>query len=414
MLFVYKAKNLKGEEVNGQKEAADKTDLAHLLMKEGLFLISTESLETDKTYLKSNKKNIFKNILILKDKFLSVPLSEKMLFARYLSLMVSAGISLNDSLRILAEQTQNFTFKKILFDLQNEIQKGNMLSKGLEKYPNVFSELFINMVRMGEVSGNLDAILASLAEQLKKENDLKSKIQGALVYPLVIILAMFGVGIFMMVKVVPTLTAIFKDMNINLPASTQFLIFISDNLVKNLKFFVIGFIVLIIGGSLFFKSKSNRHIFDSLILDLPLIGGIAKKINLARFSRTFGILLSSSLPIVDAIIITSNTLTNNNYLNVLRKAAEAVKKGEKLNETIKLYPKIFPLVITQMIKVGEETGALDEVLKKMADYYEEEIDVISKSLSSIIEPILMVIIGIVVGYFAIAMIQPIYSLMAGF
>ena len=414
MLFNFKARNSKGEKITGQREAPSINELTRMLLMEDIFLISAESYADDKKNKSSTDSDFLQRIRKFIDNYRGVPMSEKMFFARYLALMVSAGISISDGLGILAEQSQSKFFKRVLLNLQSEIQKGGSLSKGLEKYSDIFSELFVNMVKMGETSGNLDSILNSLAEQLKKDNDLKSKIKGSMVYPSVIVLAMVGIGIFMMIYVVPSLTAVFTDLKVDLPASTKLVIFVSKTLKESLVAFIIGILTLIGFGFFFFKSKSRRHIFDSIIIRLPIIGGIAKKVNLARFSRTLGILVSSNLPVVDALTITSNTLTNKNYSKALLESAESVKKGQKLNEVMRSYLKIFPLVIVQMIKVGEETGALDEVLKKMADYYEEEVDVISKSISSIIEPVLMIVIGIVVGFFAVSMVQPLYSMTSSF
>ncbi len=415
MLFSYRAKKIDGSEVSGEKEVSNEQELVRLLQKEGLFLISAKTL-TRKENKNGNggQLNFLKEIINWVQKFVGVPLVEKMFFARYLALLVSAGVSLSDGLRILAEQSSNNFFKNILLDLQNNIQKGGTLSAGLEKYPNVFSELFINMVRMGESSGNLESILKSLAEQLKKENDLKSKIRGAMAYPIVIILAMFGVGIFVMIKVVPTLTSMFKELNMELPISTKIVISISDNLTANIFYILLAIVLFLFLGIYISKSKSTRHLFDTFILIIPLIGGVARKINLARFSRTLATLLKSGLPIIDSLQITANTLTNKNYSKIIIKAVEAVMKGEKFSEVLKEDTRVFPLIISQMVRVGEETGQLDEVLAKMAEFYEEEVDVISKSLSTIIEPILMIIIGIVVGFFAVSMIQPIYGLMTGF
>jgi type IV pilus assembly protein PilC len=334
-----------------------------------------------------------------------------MIFARHLAVMIGAGLSINRALEALASQTKNKYFSKIITEISQNVQKGQTLAESLNKYPKVFSELFINMVKVGETTGELEDVLKNLAHQLEKEHELVSKVRSAMIYPAVIIVAMILIGALMMTVVVPKLTVVFKEMNTDLPVTTQFIIALSDFLSQHwlLGIFFAIFIFIAIRFSL--KTKHGKMTFDLILLKFPIFGDISKKVNAARLARTLGSLIESSVPIVQGLQIVSGTMSNYYFRESLSLAAEDVQKGNPLSKILKTYPNLYPPTVNQMIEVGEETGTLGDILTKLADFYEEEVSNITKGLSAIIEPILMVVIGVAVGFFAVSMIQPMYSIM---
>jgi type IV pilus assembly protein PilC len=338
--FFYTAKNITtGETAGGEAEAKDERTLAQDLRAQGILLTSHKEIEA----ATSVSIRFF-------DRFTSVPLKEKMIFTRNLAVMVSSGLTVSRAIHNLSVQTKNKKFRQILLSVYDDVQAGMTLSEGLAKYPGVFNELFVNMVGVGEVSGNLEEILDILALQLEKEHDLNSKVRGALIYPAVIVAAMIGIAILMLTYILPKITSVFQDMDVKLPATTLFIIGISDFLRNN------------------------------AILSI-------------------------------ALTIVSKTLGNVYYKDALAEAIGEVQKGVELSKVIGKYPRIFPVLVAQILEVGEETGKTETVLRRLAEFYEEEVSQITKNMSSIIEPILMLVIGGGVGFFAVAMLQPMYSVL---
>ncbi len=346
--------------------------------------------------------------------FQKISATSKIFLLQNLSIMVKAGIPLASSIKTLAEQTKQIKMKIILTDLSEKIGQGKSLYEGLESYKKDFGEMFINMIRAGEASGRLDEILRDLYTQTKKDHELKSKIKGAMTYPTIIICAVFGIGAFMMVFVLPNITKVFSDTNIQLPLITQILIGTSNFITNN-------WIVVLISLVLFFfiitkaiKTKIGKSFLDKTFLATPVLGTIIQKINLAQFSRSISSLIKSDIDIVEAFTITSRTLNNSLYRQALIESSEQIKKGEKIEAVFKNYPKLFPPSVIQMISVGEETGSLDQILENLSGFYEEEVSQTMDSLPTIIEPVLMIFIGIAVGGVALAIMMPIYSLTEAF
>jgi type IV pilus assembly protein PilC len=400
--FIYTAKNYSGETKSGEIEARDEKSLAQQLRGDGFLVTSITAVETEETG-KSGKKFL--------DRFQSVPLKEKMVFARNLSVMVASGLTVSRALSNLALQTNNKTFKKILLDIFDETQSGKSLSEGLEKYPDIFGELFINMVRVGETAGNLDEVLRIVAIQLEKEHDLKSKVKGAMIYPTVIITVMVIIGIVMLTYVLPKLMGVFKDMNTQLPPTTQFIITLSDALRNHGVFVAVSFIGIIIFLQYFLRQESGKKALSWLTTHVPIFSPIVKQVNCARFARIYSSLLKSGVNSIEALKIISRTLTNYFYQQALLKGVEDIQKGVSLSKVLTDHQDIFPVLVSQIVQVGEETGKTETVLLQLAEFYEDEVDQVTKNMSSIIEPVLMVIIGGAVGFFAIAMLQPMYTLM---
>lgn len=400
--YIYTAKSYSGETKGGELISQSEQNLAQQLRNEGFLITSIVEVK--------EKSDVISKIKLL-DSLLSVPLKEKMVFARNLSVMISSGLTVSRAIKNLSMQTSNDRFKKVLNDIFEEVQAGKTLSEGLGKYPQIFGELFINMVKVGEMAGNLDEVLKIVAIQLEKENDLKGKVKGAMIYPAVILVVMFIIGIIMMIFVLPKLLAVFKDMNAELPLPTKIIMTISD-ILQNNGIMVLGiFIFLIILVQYYTRTENGKKIVSYITVSVPIFGPIVKQVNCARFARIYSSLLRSGLGAVDSLKIVSKTLSNYYYKKAFLMGAEEIQKGISLSKVLSDNKKIFPTLVYQIVEVGEETGKTETVLVQLAEFYEDEVDQITKNMSSIIEPLLMVIIGTAVGFFAIAMLQPMYSLM---
>ena len=324
--------------------------------------------------------------------------------------MIKSGLSLSVAIKTLALQTPNKYFKKILTHAYTEIEKGQTLSNALKKYPRIFSEVFINMIDVGEKSGNLEKVLENLTLQLKKTHELTSKVKGALAYPAFIILTMVGIGIIIMAYVVPQVIEIFSDIDAVLPLPTRILIIVGNLFGKYGLWFALSFLVIVAALVKFIRTKVGKFYLHLLFLKIPPFGSITKKINLAKFARTFSSLLATDIPIVKTIIITGGVLGNVHYKNYVVASADAIKKGEPIAKTLSKKPDLFPPVVTQMLHVGEETGTLDNILNDLAEFYEEEVKNTMDSIASIIEPVLIIILGAAVAAMAISIIMPMYSI----
>lgn len=397
--FSYKAKDLDGNIKSGKFDAKNKNELEKKLGSLGLSIIFSREEKDEKSVLEISK--ILKRVSVV----------DKMLFTRHLGVMLKAGLPFSRSFAVLAEQTSNAYFVEILQSIQEDVQKGSSLADTLAKHPKVFDNLFVSMIKVGEMGGNLEEVLDILYLQLKKEHELSSRIKGAMMYPAVIIFAMVVIGILMMVFVVPSLLDIFVEMEVELPLSTQIIVFISDALKNHGILLFLGFIIL---AGLFFrciKTPKGKKYFDYFLLRLPTINGIIAKVNMARFSRTLSSMIASGISIVEALKIISETLGNTYYRESVKDACQYVQKGIELSEVVGKHDKLYHPLMVHMIEVGEETGTLEETLKQVAEFYEDEVEQITANLSSIIEPILMLVIGGAVGFFAVSMIQPMYGIM---
>lgn len=400
--YIYTAKSFTGETKGGEATAQDEKNLAQQLRGEG-FLVTSISLVKEED---SNSVSVK-----FFDRFKSVPLKEKMVFARNLSIMVASGLTVSRAVSNLAVQTENKTFKKILLEIYDEIQGGKSLSEGLAKFPGIFGELFINMVRVGETAGNLDEVLNIVAVQLEKEHDLKSKVKGAMIYPAVILVVMFVIGIIMLTFVLPKLLSVFKDTGAQLPAMTQFIVDLSDLLRNNGPVLSIALVFLILFLQYFLRQPLGKQTLSWLSIKIPIFSPLVKQTNCARFARIYSSLLKSGVGSVEALKIISHTLTNYYYQQALLGSIDDIQKGVNLSKILADNNQIFPILVSQIVQVGEETGKTEVVLLQLAEFYEEEVDQITKNLSAVIEPLLMVVIGSAVGFFAVAMLQPMYSMM---
>ncbi len=399
--YLYTSKKVDGTPRSGEMDAANERDLAMQLRSEGFIVTSIEQV-------KEKDKKVHIKML---DRLNGVSLKEKLFFTRNLSVMISSGLTVARALSNLSVQTKNKHFQIVLEKIYKDVQKGIVFSEALAKYPAIFNDLFINMVRVGEIGGTLDESLNIITIQMEKEHELKSKIRGAMIYPAVIIFAMVIVGVIMLTYILPQILGVFGDMEVELPATTMFVIGLS-NVLKN-HGILIGF--GIIGSGIFLRIILSTNIGKKagsfLLLKTPILKSIVVKVNCARFARIYGSLLHSGVSVVDALQIVANTLTNTFFKEAIMEGRNKIQRGVNLSSVIAEYPDIFPVIVSQMIKVGEETGKTEDMMIKLAEFYEEEVNQITKNLSSIIEPVLMLIIGGAVGFFAVAMLTPMYSVL---
>jgi type IV pilus assembly protein PilC len=398
--FVASTKDGKIEK--GEIEAANRENAVDLLRGKGLLIIALHE-----------KKKIHFHASKILDRFGFVSNLEKVVFTKHLSLMLKAGLTLNESLSTLKEQTNSSQMKKIIESLVKKVEDGKSLASGLSEYPQIFSNFYIHSVGAGEQSGDLEENLIHLADQMTKDFDLRRKVKSAMMYPLVVLGATVILGVSLSVVVFPKLARLFKTFKIELPFLTRILLATTDFLQKYALFAAVIIIFLFFVLRWVLRRGPIRPYFHRFILRIPIFGKIAKNLNLARFARTFGSLLRSGLPIGEAIQTTSDALGNYAYKINLAKISREVGQGEKLSKSLAVFPEIFPPMVCQMIAVGERSGKLEEVLFYLAEFYEAEVDATTKNLSTILEPVLLVLIGVVVAGVALAVVTPLYQLTSG-
>jgi len=396
--YFYTAKSFDGQTKAGSVYAKDIHQLAQSLKSEKMFLIEAVLVE-------KNKKNQLKFDL----PFFGVSSVEKIMMARNLWIMFGAGLSLVKIFDILSSQAKNQKLKKIMVDIDAMLNKGETLSSALAKYPKVFNDFFVSMVRIGEESGTLEEIFEILSVHMDRDHELKSKIRGALIYPCIILIVMGGIGIVVSTFVLPRFSAFLLGMNIQLPIYTRILIGIGTYSQKYWYLFILIPIVLIYGFFVAMKTKIGRWIRDTVLIRMPLLSSFIKKTNSAVLIRSLSSLNSSGISLIRSLEITADTVGNIYFKNALLDAIEKVKKGEKLSNALKPYANIFPFGAIDMMEVGEETGKTSIVLKKLSDFYEQEVIEETQNFSVIIEPILLIFLGLVVAFFAISIIEPMYS-----
>jgi type IV pilus assembly protein PilC len=404
MEFTYTVINAEGKREKGSAHAPDKFALAHTLKGEGKLLVSAEEKKGG-VFAQLNSISLFSHIKS----------EEKIMFAHNLAAMTRAGLSLSRALSIMGRQSKNVKFKSIMGSLAQTITEGGTFSDALKKHPKEFSALFISMVHAGEESGSLPEALEVVGNQMKKNDAIVKKVKGAMIYPSIIISVMVVVGIVMIVKVVPTLTSTFTELNVELPATTQFLIALSDAIRLHGLLLSLGVALVVMGTVFAARTKQGRYTLHTIILRIPVIGNVIKELNAARTARTFSSLLSAGVDIVEALEITHDVLQNVRYKEVINTAATRIQKGVQLSAILEEEGAVefYPVLFSEMVAVGEETGKLTDMLEETALFYEGEVEGVTKNLTTIVEPFLMLIVGVAVGFFALAMIAPMYSVMNG-
>ena len=339
-----------------------------------------------------------------------VTLVQRLFFVQQLEIMVRTGFSLAKALETISLQIDHEDFKETVLRMRDDVEKGMPLSKTAANYPKIFSETFVSMLEAGEVSGKLDEVLRRLAIQLKKSHELRSKVKNALTYPTIVTVAMIAIGIAMMIFVLPSLTSLYTDAEADLPLPTKVLIGFSDFMAAYAIYVFIASAILIYFLIRYVKTEKGKRQYHKLLLKTPIVGQIVRKINLANFTRTLSSLLKTDIPIVETFLIIARASKNVIYKEHLNKSAEELKKGISVRETLETNPDLFPPLITQIVNIGEQSGTLDATTEDMADFYEEDVANTMENLSAIIEPVLMLVIGVAVGGVAVAVIMPIYSL----
>ncbi len=335
---------------------------------------------------------------------------ELVMMTRNLASMLVAGLPLTRALSVIQRQSKNPRLIGIVKSLQDRINKGDPYHEALKEHPKVFSDLYTAMVRAGEESGGLADALQTLSMQMERSSSLKKKIKGAMIYPSIVLVVLVMIGVLMMIFVVPSITDTFKSLDVELPGSTQLIITVSDFMSQNALLTILGMFGSVAGFIAALRTKYGKRIFDWVIIRLPVIGTMVKETNAARMGRTLSSLLSSGVDVIGAIKITEDVVQNVHYKEIVAEAAVRVEKGSPLSEVFIERDDLYPVLLGEMILVGEETGNISKMLQEVAVFYETEVEQKTKDLSTIIEPVLMVVIGGTVGFFALAMIAPIYSI----
>ncbi len=335
---------------------------------------------------------------------------EKVMMTRNLSSMLIAGLPLSRALSVLERQSKNPRVKGILKSVQESITKGEPFNQALSAFPKEFDDLYVAMVKAGEESGGMADALKILSVQMERASQLKKKIKGAMIYPAIVLTVMVIIGIVMMIYVMPSITSTFKSLGSDLPPTTQALIATSEFMNEHTALTLAGLIGTVFGFIYFLRTPIGKRGFSWLVTRLPVIGTIAKEANAARTARTLSSLLSSGVDVLRALAITRDVVQNYYYKEIIAEAAVQVEKGSALSDTFVKRKDLYPILVGEMIAVGEETGQISNMLQELAEFYETEVEHKTKDLSTIIEPLLMVVIGGTVGFFALAMIAPIYSI----
>jgi len=397
MNYYYEAKTRRGQAKKGYLEAKNKKAVLARLKDEKLVPVK----------IKIDWKSVL-NLNILS--FGYVPYVDKLMFTKHLSVLVGAGIPINEAISILIDQAASGGLKRILRKVLVAVEKGQSLADGLANYPRVFPEIYVNIVRAGEKGGTLEASLNQLAIQLEKEFELRSKIRSAMFYPILVLVAASVIGLSLAIFVLPRITSLFVGFNIELPLLTKILIALAGFFSAYGGYVFVILAVLAVGLFWLLRTGPVRPVTHRLILRVFFIKTIAKDKNLALFSRTLGTLLKSGLPIIEALELTTKTFNNVAYKAVVKKAVKEVEAGTPLAVSLQAYPNYFPPVVYRMIGVGEQSGNLEQVLVYLAEFFEGEVDVKTKNLSTVIEPVLLLVIGLFVALLAVAIISPIYKI----
>jgi len=397
-VYVWVAQTKKGRKLKGEIDAATEA-IALSQLKKRNFTVKK---------LKPKPKDLFENVSFLKPK---VTTKDLVVFTRQFSTMIDAGLPLVQGLTILAEQSENPTFKAILKEITKDVEGGSTLAEAMKKHPKIFDSLFVNLVAAGEVGGILDTILRRLAQFIEKAQKLKTQIKGAMTYPIVVMAIAIVVIAVILVFVIPVFEDMFKSFGSALPGPTQIVVNMSRFLKSNIHWVLIAFGAMIYGFKRYRGTASGRKQTDALFLKLPIFGNLLKKTAVARFTRTLGTMISSGVPILDALDIVARTAGNVVIEEIIYEVRGSIAEGQTIAEPLSEND-IFPGMVIQMIAVGEATGALDSMLEKIADFYDEEGDAAVAALTSMLEPLLMVFLGGSIGGLVIAMYLPIFGMAA--
>jgi type IV pilus assembly protein PilC len=382
-----------GREIHSTVEAASEQAAVAALLNRNLLVVSIQ----EKIYKRGKTRGG------------KVSLADLVVFTRQLATMVDAGIAIVQSLQALAEQSPNKVMRDVIRDVCTRVESGESFSEALRKHPKAFSNLYVSMVAAGEKGGLLAEILARLATYLESSARIRRKVKTAMMYPIVVSTAAIGITIFLLVKVIPVFKDVYQSFGAKLPAPTQFIISLSDLMRHYLPLFLIGLGALIYGWFYFIKTGSGRDFWDSYRIKLPIFGPIAHKICLVRFTRTFASLIRSGVPILEVLQIVSQTVGNTTIEKAIKAAAIDIERGESIADALGKHP-VFPSMIIRMIKAGEQTGNIDNMLERVSNFLDEEVETTLTGLMALIEPLLIVLLGVLIGGMVVCMYLPIFNL----
>ena len=394
--YVWTGINKRGDKVSGLLEGVNEASIEQILTRQGIKVLK----------VKPRPKHISEYLPFLSPR---VKLPEIVIFTRQLATMINAGVPIVQSLDILRDQTGNITFKKTLREVREDVKGGRTLSESLSKHPKIFDELVVSLTRAGESSGAIDVIMNRLADYLEKVMTLKRKIKGAMVYPIAVISFAVIVVMVMLVYVIPIFANMFKDAGLKLPLPTLIVINLSTALRSYIHWIIIGFILLAFIIVRIRKTERGRLLTDRFLLRVPVIGELIKKASIARMCRTLGTLLGNGVPILDSIQIVARVAGNRVIERAILYAREEVSRGRGLADPVE-ETRVFPLIVPRMIAVGETTGALDQMLGKIADFFEDEVDRTVEALTSLLEPLFIIVLGVIIGGLLVAMYMPIFQI----
>ena len=394
-IFLWQAETKKGESKKGEIDAADEAAVRGQLRRQGYKSIT----------VKKKPKDLFENIAFMQQK---VTEKDVVVFCRIFSTMINAGLPLIQCLDLLGKQEQNKTFAKVIGSIKGDIEGGSTLTDALRKYPKIFDELFVNLVAAGESGGILDVILQRLSGYMEKAMKLKGQVKGAMTYPIIVLVIAFAIVAGLLIFVVPTFQKMFEGMGGALPGPTQFLVDISQAAQNYWLHAIIGVVVLRFAFKRYYATEKGQLVIDALILKAPIFGPLMKKVAVSKFSRTLSTMMSSGVPIIEGLGIVSKTAGNKVIEIALMKTRQSISEGRTIAEPL-TETDIFPSMVVQMIAVGEATGALDTMLEKIADFYDDEVDTAVSALTAMLEPLMMMILGPIVGFVLIAMYLPIFK-----
>lgn len=397
--YTYTTITKEGDRKKGEMQAIDERQVADLLREQGLIVTGIAIKELE--FLK--KLSLFKG----------VPGQDIAVFTQQLATMINSGLPITQGLEILQKQTRNGTLREALEKISGGLDAGSSLHRMMGEYPNIFDRLYISLVRAGEASGKLGEILDELGDVLERENEFRSKVKGAMIYPAIVLLVMLGVMVVMMVFVIPQLSALYEDLDVELPIVTRIFIQISDIMVALWWLMPIAAVGLIVFYRWFSNTLQGRYLIDEVKMKAPVFGKLALQAQLTSFTRTLSLLLASGIPMLDALDISGETLKNIHLRESMAQSSKLIEKGQSLSDTFRSN-KFLPPLMAEMIAVGEQTGKIDEVLLKVSKYFEGLATKTTDNLSSALEPIIIVVLGIGVGVLVVSFILPIYSLTSNF
>ncbi|OEU65166.1 MAG: pilus assembly protein PilC [Desulfobacterales bacterium PC51MH44] len=395
-VYLWKGKTKQNKKVKGEMEAlTEETVRADLTRR-----------KITPTKIKPKPKDIFENVSFMQPKIVQADI---IVFCRQFSTMIDAGLPIIQCLEILYAQHENKTFKKMLKEIKGDVESGQTFAESLKKFPKQFDDLFVNMIAAGEAGGILDSILRRLSEYMEKAAKLKSKIKGAMTYPLItMVIAVIVVGVIM-VFVIPVFEEMFEGMGSALPTPTQLVVNMSRLVKGNIHWIILGIVAVFIALRQFYKTARGEALVDDLFLKLPVLGTLVRKAAVAKFTRTMGTMLASGVAILDALEIVAKTAGNKTIEGAIFETRSAIAEGRTMSDPLS-ESGVFPSMVCQMIAVGESTGALDAMLIKIADFYDEEVDQAVENMTSLIEPFMLVFLGVVIGGLVVSMYLPIFKM----